>query len=173
MHPPFNLSPHFPRSIDHFPLINDHPHKQFKEYLARAEYIKGVLDGRQPAEEAAGGQNGGAAAAKGRPAGSGGGGGDSRSVRWWWGGGSRVVGWLRRWLFACSPCRNVGLTAASMCATPATDPSCLRLHLRLLCSPREEMDKMKSSPDLPPASTSSHLFIHFHVHLLCRRSWTR
>ncbi|KAL4428167.1 hypothetical protein ABPG75_002256 [Micractinium tetrahymenae] len=48
---------------------------KFKEYLDRAEYIKGILDGRQPAEEAPSGQNG-AAAAKGR--GGGGGGGDSK-----------------------------------------------------------------------------------------------
>lgn len=51
---------------------------QFKEYLDRAEYIKGILDGQQPAEEAPSGQNG-AAAAKGR-GGAGGGGGDSKQV---------------------------------------------------------------------------------------------
>ncbi|EFN55151.1 hypothetical protein CHLNCDRAFT_134244 [Chlorella variabilis] len=47
---------------------------KFKEYLDRAEYIKGILDGRQPAEEASG-QNGAAAAKGPRPGGGGGGGG--------------------------------------------------------------------------------------------------
>jgi hypothetical protein len=49
---------------------------QFKEYLARAEYLKGI-DAQLPAQEAAA-QNGSAAAAKGpRP---GGGGGDGKQV---------------------------------------------------------------------------------------------
>ncbi|KAL4858781.1 Protein SUPPRESSOR OF K(+) TRANSPORT GROWTH DEFECT 1 [Chlorella vulgaris] len=54
---------------------------KLKEYLDRAEYIQGILDGRQPAEEVAGTNGSAAAAAKGpRPAaGAGGGGGDSRS----------------------------------------------------------------------------------------------
>ena len=53
---------------------------QFKEYLDRAEYIKGILDGRQPAEEASG-QNGAAAAKGPRPGGGGGGGGgDGKQV---------------------------------------------------------------------------------------------
>lgn len=59
------------------------PHPpQFKEYLARAEYLKGVIDGKQPAEEAPAGGPNGAAAAKGKPAG-GGGGGDGKQVRQW------------------------------------------------------------------------------------------
>lgn len=54
---------------------------QFKEYLSRAEYIKGILDGRQPAEEAPSSSANGAAASKPK-SGGGGGGGDSKQVRW-------------------------------------------------------------------------------------------
>ena len=43
---------------------------QFKEYLERAEYIKGVIDGQQPAEVA---PANGATGQKARPPGSGGG----------------------------------------------------------------------------------------------------
>ncbi len=50
---------------------------QFKEYLSRAEYIKGILNGEQPAEETPSSAANGAAAAK--PKGSGGG--DSKQVR--------------------------------------------------------------------------------------------
>ena len=53
---------------------------QFVEYLDRAEYIKGIMDGRQPAEEAPSSTANGAAAAKSKGSGGGGGGGDSKQV---------------------------------------------------------------------------------------------
>ncbi|PSC75535.1 SUPPRESSOR OF K(+) TRANSPORT GROWTH DEFECT 1 [Micractinium conductrix] len=52
---------------------------KFKEYLDRAEYLKGYLNGRVPAEEASSTQNGAAAAKpRGGGGGGGGGGGDSK-----------------------------------------------------------------------------------------------
>ena len=124
---------------------------QFKEYLTRAEYIKGIMDGRQPAEEAPSGPNGSAAAKAKKP-----GEGDSKQVgaegaaaagRTCSGCGGGRVHPMRRRRYSCAPAaaRHSPLsTSINRTSAPSfTLHYTHTLHRTVL--PQEEMDKMKSS----------------------------